>query len=502
MKAQRSYQLAMRNSQDEKVRIQKELDEIELNRRNFEQESEKVRGLVGNEHLIRFNVRGRTIVTRRKTLLKVPGSLLAKTFDGTHQNDLHRNPDGSYFLDYNPVIFTRLLDQLRTLKPNKTIYFSPPLSSTLIKPFNRMLEEFGLPLPKQSPNDIISLNVGGERIVTLRKTLTSVPNSELARLISSSNETKYDHLGQPFLDYNPKLFQHLLDQLRQGKNLTAPSNEDKNAYESMLTGLGLKNNISSTIATTTTTITTTNAKQTKFSATTKPTISASKNKLRKQQLEKQKTTSMKPLTSTSKTPANKKSNSKNTDEYQRTTTKVEKISPGKTEATILTATVINTSSIKDKTSTINGALQTTTDETSATIDPTSQVITARTIETSSGLNTPESDSNTRNISYKNKNSINIKFSPGEIETTTMTSHESSTSTDSHINEAANISQTAEDDTTPKSDDGNKDTFIDTTSIDTESSSIPETITETYVSSPLENDNDINTPTESALDAAA
>ncbi|CAF4214713.1 unnamed protein product, partial [Adineta steineri] len=179
-KAERLYERAMRNIQDEKVRIQKELDEIELNRKNFEQESNKVQGLVDNDDLIRFNVRGRTIVTRRKTLLKVPNSTLAKSFDGSSEPLLYPNSDGTYFLDYNPVIFTRLLDQLRMFKPNKTILFSPPLSSTLIKPYNRMLEEFGLPLPKQSPNDIISLNVGGEKIVTLRKTLTSVPNSKLA----------------------------------------------------------------------------------------------------------------------------------------------------------------------------------------------------------------------------------------------------------------------------------------------------------------------------------
>ncbi|CAF4214695.1 unnamed protein product, partial [Adineta steineri] len=103
-------------------------------------------------------------------------------------------------------------------------------------------EEFGLPLPKQSPNDIISLNVGGEKIVTLRKTLTSVPNSKLARLISSTKGTKYDQLGQPFLDYNPKLFQHLLDQLRQGKNLKNKdlnllSNENQDAFQAMLSDL-------------------------------------------------------------------------------------------------------------------------------------------------------------------------------------------------------------------------------------------------------------------------
>ncbi|CAF1151737.1 unnamed protein product [Adineta steineri] len=228
------------NTREETAREFREMQwNVNLKFHQFNQEKERARQIVSPNELIRLNIGGKIIITRRETLLKVPGSLLAKTFDGTHQNDLRRNPDGSYFLDYNPDLFSHLLDQLRMLKTNETILFSPPLSSTLVKPFNEMLKELGLPLPKQSPNDIISLNVGGERIVTLRKTLTSVPNSNLARLISSSKGTKYDQLGQPFLDYNPKLFQHLLDQLRQGKNLedndlNLPSND---AFQAMLSDL-------------------------------------------------------------------------------------------------------------------------------------------------------------------------------------------------------------------------------------------------------------------------
>ncbi|CAF0974613.1 unnamed protein product [Adineta steineri] len=236
------YSIAGNNLEEAKRALYQKRWDRDSQLHQFNQEKQRARQIVSPNDLIRLNIGGKITVTRRETLLKVPNSLLAKTFDGTHQNYLRPNSDGSYFLDYNPVIFTRLLDQLRMFKPNKTILFSPPLSSTLIKPYNRMLEEFGLPLPKQSPNDIISLNVGGEKIVTLRKTLTSVPNSKLAQLISSTKGTKYDQLGQPFLDYNPKLFQHLLDQLRQGKNLkdkdlNLPLNENQDAFQAMLSDL-------------------------------------------------------------------------------------------------------------------------------------------------------------------------------------------------------------------------------------------------------------------------
>ncbi|CAF1137315.1 unnamed protein product [Adineta steineri] len=236
------YSIAGNNLEEAKRALYQKRWDRDSQLYQFNQEKERARQIVSPNDLIRLNIGGKITVTRRETLIKVPNSLLAKTFDGTYQNYLRPNSDGTYFLDYNPFIFTRLLDQLRMLKTNETINFSPPLSSTLVKPFNKMLKELGLPLPKQSPNDIISLNVGGEKIVTLRKTLTSVPNSKLAQLISSTKGTKYDQLGQPFLDYNPKLFQHLLDQLRQGKNLKNKdlnllSNENQDAFQAMLSDL-------------------------------------------------------------------------------------------------------------------------------------------------------------------------------------------------------------------------------------------------------------------------
>lgn len=68
-------------------------------------------------------------------------------------------------------------------------------------------------------DDIIELNVGGQRITTLRSTLTVIPNSKLALLFAKDNKTenKSKQKKTYFFDYNPKLFQHLLDQLRTMK---------------------------------------------------------------------------------------------------------------------------------------------------------------------------------------------------------------------------------------------------------------------------------------------
>jgi hypothetical protein len=73
-----------------------------------------------------------------------------------------------------------------------------------------------------APDDVIHLNVGGQRISTYRSTLTVVSNSILAKLFESpmqgvesvpDGKYRFDH----FFDYNPALFNQLLDQLRMIK---------------------------------------------------------------------------------------------------------------------------------------------------------------------------------------------------------------------------------------------------------------------------------------------
>jgi BTB/POZ domain-containing protein len=75
-----------------------------------------------------------------------------------------------------------------------------------------------------------------------QKTFTQVVNSTFDTILSSSNIT--DKNNQFFIDNNPKLFQHLVNQLREesSKNncsLTIPSNEDKIVYRRMINDLGL-----------------------------------------------------------------------------------------------------------------------------------------------------------------------------------------------------------------------------------------------------------------------
>jgi hypothetical protein len=72
------------------------------------------------------------------------------------------------------------------------------------------------------PDDVIELNIGGQKMTTLRSTLTVVPNSKLARMFSKDNSEKnlpMDKQGAVFFDYNPIYFNYLLDQLRAIKRM-------------------------------------------------------------------------------------------------------------------------------------------------------------------------------------------------------------------------------------------------------------------------------------------
>ena len=72
-------------------------------------------------------------------------------------------------------------------------------------------------------NDIIHLNVGGQKLTTKRSTLCQVENSLLATMFSGRWEESLerDQDGVVFLDYNPQYFVLILDYLRATK-IAAP----------------------------------------------------------------------------------------------------------------------------------------------------------------------------------------------------------------------------------------------------------------------------------------
>lgn len=208
----------------------------------FEQERDQVRAQVDSQDVVRLNVGGQMISTRRATLLKVPNSLLHSIFNGNFEHIVQRDHDGSYFLDYNPLLFSHLLDQLRGLNPKEQPVFRPP-SPASAKSYNEMLNALKLPVAPRQESDLVVFNVGGEKIETLRQNLLGSPASKLARLVSSDEKVPRDRFGRIFLNYNPRIFRILLNQLLHGKKLNeiqandTLTSMDRTAFEKMLAEL-------------------------------------------------------------------------------------------------------------------------------------------------------------------------------------------------------------------------------------------------------------------------
>jgi hypothetical protein len=93
------------------------------------------------------------------------------------------------------------------------------LKSATYSNFNgsRGMEKYG-----SLSDDIIDLNIGGQKMTTLRSTLTAIPNSKLASMFSKNNTKNTlltDKQGAVFFDYNPIYFSYLLDRLRTIKRM-------------------------------------------------------------------------------------------------------------------------------------------------------------------------------------------------------------------------------------------------------------------------------------------
>jgi hypothetical protein len=164
---------------------------------------------VDHTKIFQLNVGGEFIITTRQTLMKIPQSTLSILFNGQWDDQLSKDQNGNIFLDFNPIVFRHLLDQLQIIE---TIELYPPFQPSLIEPFNKI---------RISTIIIITFNVGGQNITNQRTTFTQVSNSTFDTIIPPTKMYKND----VFIDYDPKLFQHLTNQLRKNlfKGISSPN---------------------------------------------------------------------------------------------------------------------------------------------------------------------------------------------------------------------------------------------------------------------------------------
>ena len=137
--------------------------------------------------IVRLNVGGYHFETTRATLTSCPESLLAKMFDP--DSDLPPaalTEDGAYFIDACPRAFEVILNWLRY---KKVMLGTEAVAKDVIPVadyfgLHELCEELkvGKKIITEDAYETIRLKVGGVHFETTKATLTSIPESQLAKM--------------------------------------------------------------------------------------------------------------------------------------------------------------------------------------------------------------------------------------------------------------------------------------------------------------------------------
>ena len=197
IKEQQKHLEKLRQMSDE---LKKDRKQFEADRKKFNNEKE-LNQVVYESDVIHLNVGGEIVATTRQTLISLPKSLFSILFNGQWEQRLHHDDQENIFLDFNPIVFRHLLDQLQ-LNEGKTI--SPPSDPSLIRSFEKMMKKLRVEhLLSTSDRNILTVNVDGQLITT-----------------HFSNGLKLTNKTHLFIDYHPKIFRHFIKINRQNKSLS------------------------------------------------------------------------------------------------------------------------------------------------------------------------------------------------------------------------------------------------------------------------------------------
>ena len=181
-------------------KLEKDQKQLEVEREKFSNEKELNQAIYESD-VIHLNVGGEIIATTRQTLISLPKSLFSILFNGRWEQRLHHDDHENILLDFNPIVFRHLLDQLQ-LNEGETI--SPPSDSSLIRSFEKMMRKLRVDhLLSTFDRKILSVNVDGELITT-----------------HLSNPFKLTNKTHVFIDYHPKVFRHFIKVNRQNKSFS------------------------------------------------------------------------------------------------------------------------------------------------------------------------------------------------------------------------------------------------------------------------------------------
>ena len=109
-----------------------------------------------------------------------------------------------------------LLESFCCKNPEKTSLFIGTRKSGLQLYTFAKISPNDYPLKSKMPNDLVHLNVGGQRFSTSKNTLTSLQGEEtfFTSLLSGRIASNMDETGAYFIDRDPELFRLILNFLR------------------------------------------------------------------------------------------------------------------------------------------------------------------------------------------------------------------------------------------------------------------------------------------------
>jgi hypothetical protein len=227
------------NASTNDIQLEKEEKQLEMDREKLEQEKPTPKP-VDHTDIFQLNVGGEIIITTRQTLMKIPESTLSILFNGQWKHKLPKDKNGNIFFDFNPILFRHLLDQLQIIETNNSIQLYPPSQPSLVEPFKKMIRKLGLQQSLSSEKkNVITFNVGGQKITNQRTTFMPVSNSTFDTIVPPTKMMESD----VFVDYDPKLFQHLINQLRKNSfkkiNSSGLSLHEERSFKRMLNDLSI-----------------------------------------------------------------------------------------------------------------------------------------------------------------------------------------------------------------------------------------------------------------------
>lgn len=148
-KKKRAYNDVLSELTDVLSEREKDIDtrekKLRIAEENFEIDRSAVYGNTSPSDVLFLNIGGTTMTVLRRTLMSVPGSMLASRFSGRWDDSLEKDKDGVFFIDQDFSIFEPMVSFLRNkANGNERYEMKAPIIKGRMGDFYRMVDYYGM----------------------------------------------------------------------------------------------------------------------------------------------------------------------------------------------------------------------------------------------------------------------------------------------------------------------------------------------------------------------